>query len=85
MKNKTQVGCICTVPHELHGTCCGWDNANLIQFEGEKYLPSVVDAGEKEIRWLILQSPNKKSLIEWWVNRKQQFLILNSLAGTIKK
>ncbi len=58
--------CSCGVPDDIHNpTCCGWDNANVICFEGEESIPAAMSAEEKEIRWLIYQSQNSIELIKW--------------------
>jgi len=66
--------CNCGVPFSLHNTCCGWNNANLILSENETFIPAVISAEEKEIRWLISQSKNADRLMRWFANKNQQYL-----------
>lgn len=60
-KDEDDPRCTCGVPNSLHNTCCGWGNANVIMFPWEMTVPMISDE-EKEIRWLISQSPNSLRL-----------------------
>ena len=41
----------CSVPNEIHGTCCGWVNADIVVLPGEEIIPSVISAEDKELRY----------------------------------
>lgn len=62
---------VCSVPVKMHNTCCGWNNANMIIHESEKvFTASSISDEEKEIRWLISQSPNSDKLFRWLLNNR---------------
>lgn len=48
----------CGVPKSQHSTCCGWENANTIFFPWEHSVNARISSEEKELRYLISQSPN---------------------------
>ncbi len=54
----------CGVPLHLHATCCGWDNAHLVVFQNDNLygFAATTSAEEKELRWLISQSPNAEAI-----------------------
>jgi len=56
--------CTCGVPNVVHGaTACGWLNATVVTFNGENIVRPFISPEEKELRYLISQSPNALDLI----------------------
>lgn len=75
MENK--ICSVCNVPMNIHNTCCGWQNANMLIHESEKTIMGIISDEEKEIRWLISQSPNSDKLFQWFLNNRSIAVVTN--------